>query len=131
MGYKYHLQLDDDTMVNGNISFNFATKMNSEQLKMAVTYQIWQDSPSMLAGLAEITRYWIYINSFDPPGTLYEHLNPKSINGLTTETWDRKYHPGYFTILDLEFWFDPTVQDFLQTILKVNFIFIFNLFVSD
>jgi hypothetical protein len=107
--------------------------------KMAVPHQIWQDSPDVLAGLAELARYWfampcritiiismikrssfhrIVINNFAPRGPLYDHLTPKSIEGLTTQHWDRKYHPGYFTIMDLNFWFTPQVQDFLSTVLR-------------
>jgi len=120
MGYKYHLQLDDDTIVNSKVSYNIIQRMSTLNIKMAVPYQIWQDSPEMLAGLAELTRYWIYINGFVPTGPLYDHLTPKSLQGLTTETWDRKYHPGYFTVLDLEFWFDAKVQDYLATVLRVS-----------
>jgi hypothetical protein len=120
MGYKYHLQLDDDTFMNSKIGYNFIHRMSSQNLKIAVPYQIWQDTPEMLAGLAELTRYWLYITKFTPVGPLYEHLTPKSITGLTTDSWDRKYHPGYFTIIDLDFWFGSDVQDFLVTVLRTG-----------
>ena len=81
---------------------------------------MYQDSPEMLSGLAELTRYWIVINKFTPKGPLYEHLTPKNIEGLATDHWDRKYHPGYFTILDLDFWFSSNVQDFVATILRTG-----------
>ena len=42
MGYKYHLQLDDDTIVNSKINYNLIQRMNSKSLKMAVPYQVWQ-----------------------------------------------------------------------------------------
>ena len=74
----------------------------------------------MLSGLAELTRYWIVVNKFTPTGPLYEHLTPKNIDGLTTDHWDRKYHPGYFTILNLDFWFSASVQDFLVTVLRTG-----------
>ena len=28
----------------------------------------------------------------------------QDINGLTSEGWDRMYHPGYFVIISVDFW---------------------------
>ena len=52
MGYRYYLQLDDDTMLNNLFEYNIIEKMQASDYKLAVPHQIWQDSPEMLAGLA-------------------------------------------------------------------------------
>ena len=34
MGYKYHLQLDDDTIINNKIGYNFIEKMRTSGVSM-------------------------------------------------------------------------------------------------
>jgi hypothetical protein len=63
MGYKYYLQLDDDTMINQLLEYNVVEKMQSSDYKLAVPYQIWQDSPEMLAGTCH--SLWISISLTD------------------------------------------------------------------
>jgi hypothetical protein len=40
------------------------------------------------------------------------------MNGLSSDGWDRLYHPGYFVIINLDFWFQLEVQDFLTTVMR-------------
>jgi hypothetical protein len=49
---------------------------------------------------------------------LFKHMKPPDLNGLTSDGWDRLYHPGYFVIISVDFWFHPDVQDYLLTILR-------------
>lgn len=47
-----------------------------------------------------------------------KHLQPRNINGLSSDGWDRMYHPGYFIIFHIDFWYQNEVQDYLLTIFK-------------
>jgi len=40
MGYRYHLQLDDDTMVNSKLEENIVAKMSASGYKLSVPYQV-------------------------------------------------------------------------------------------
>ena len=54
MGYRYQLQLDDDTIFLQDISYNLVSKMKGNGYKLAVTHKLWQDSTEYSAGLAEV-----------------------------------------------------------------------------
>lgn len=118
MGYAYHLQFDDDAMLNSPLNFNLVDRMRSSKYDMAVFSDILGDNPSVLSGLPELTKYWLYISKYTPAGTLLTHLRPKDMNGLTTDGWDRLYHPGYFLIINVDWWFQDLVQDYLTTVLR-------------
>lgn len=119
MGYKYHLQFDDDAMINNIISYDIVSRARNETKDMVVFSDIYGDNPSVLSGLPELTRYWLYVRKFSIQGPLLDHVKPRGdINGLTTDGWDRLYHPGYFVILSVDFWFSDVVQDFLKTVLR-------------
>lgn len=55
-----------------------------------------------------------------PLGELFDHLLPPDITGLSSEGWDRVHYQGCFQLIDLEFWHDEVVQNFLQLILKTG-----------
>lgn len=57
-------------------------------------------------------------NLVEPPGTLFEHLNPPSLQGMTTAGWDRHVYSGCFTIINVDFWFLPVVQDYIHFVMK-------------
>ena len=118
MGYKYYVQLDDDAMINNKIEFNIVQRFREKGYQMGVFSDYIGEVPHVTQGLAELTRYWFSITNFSPTGPLFEHMNPKSIDGLTSKGWDRYYHPTYFLITSLDFWFSEIVQDFLTTVLQ-------------
>ena len=55
-----------------------------------------------------------------PNGALFEHLDPPNIIGLTSDGWDKKYYRGAFNIFSIDFWFDKSVQDYLQLLFKTG-----------
>jgi hypothetical protein len=71
-------------------------------------------------GLPELVKYWLTVNLYTPKGDLVNRLEGKNLKNLSSETWDRYYHPGYFLIIDIDFWFRPEVQNFVMTILRVG-----------
>jgi hypothetical protein len=53
-----------------------------------------------------------------PLGPLFKHLSPGSIDGLTTEGWDREIFTGCFSIINVDFWFSKLPSDYVRQILK-------------
>ncbi len=118
MGYGYHLQFDDDAMLNGPLKYDIVQSLKQSQIEMGVFSDLIGEVAHVTLGLPEITRYWMKIRNFSPKGELFKHLKPSDINGLTSDGWDRMYHPGYFLILSVEFWFQEHIQDYLTTIFR-------------
>jgi hypothetical protein len=122
MGYIYHLQFDDDAMINNKINYDIVQKLKKRKIQMAVSSKTADDLPSVLLGLPELTTFWLTTNSFRPIGTLNKHLKRQSLfrspTELSSKTWDRMYHPGYFMIINVDFWFDKNVQSYLTTVLR-------------
>lgn len=118
MGYKFYMQLDDDAMLNNKIEFNLVQKFREKQYQMGVFSDYIGEVPQVTNGLAELTRYWLTITNYNPTGPLFDHVSPKSLDGVTSKGWDRYYHPTYFLITSIDFWFSDIVQDFLTTVLQ-------------
>jgi hypothetical protein len=118
MGYAYHLQFDDDAMLNNKIEYDVVQSLKEKTIDMAVFSDLIGEVPQVVLGLPELTNFWIKSNKFTPVGSLFKHLNPPNILGLTSEGWDRMYHPGYFLIISLDFWFEKNVQSYLTTVLR-------------
>jgi hypothetical protein len=74
--------------------------------------------PQATLGLPELTRYWLTITQFKPKGPLLKNLRPPSLDGLTSEGWNRLYHPGYFILFKVDLWFQSDVQDYLTTVFR-------------
>ena len=123
VGYKYYLQFDDDAMLNNFLDFNLVSRFRNMSYEMGVFSDSFGEVAHIALGMAELTRYWLTVNKFQPTGLLFEHLSPKNIDGLVSQHgnvggWDRFYHPGYFLIVSVDFWFSELVQDYLTTIFK-------------
>lgn len=117
MGYKFYMQLDDDAMLNNKIDFNLVQKFREKQYQMGVFSDYIGEVPQVTNGLAKLTRYWLTITIYNPTGPLFDHVSPKFLDGVT-KGWDRYYHPTYFLITSIDFWFSDIVQDFLTTVLQ-------------
>jgi hypothetical protein len=118
MGYKYHLQFDDDAMLNGPLRYDIVQKLRNSSISMGVFSDVIGEVAHLTLGLPELTRYWLRIRHFTPQGALFKHLRPPDLSGLSSDGWDRLYHPGYFVILSVDFWFQSEVQDYLTTVLR-------------
>jgi hypothetical protein len=118
MGYEYHLQFDDDAMFNGVLEFDLVKHLRDNHHMMGVFSDLIGEVPQCTLGLPELTRYWLTVRGHTPKGALYKHVNPRDMNGVTSQGWDRMYHPGYFIIIGVEFWFQSEVQDYLTTVFR-------------
>lgn len=124
MGYEFHLQYDDDAMLNSPIPYNITAKFNENNAKIGFFSDIIGEVPHLVLGLPEITQYWLRINRYQPKGSIFQHLKKHSlgenIQAISSDTWDRLYHPGYFILIRVSFWYTPEVQDYLRTIMKLG-----------
>ena len=118
MGYGYHLQFDDDAMLNGALGYDVVADLKKKDIHMGVFSDHIGEVAHVTLGLPELTRYWMTINNFQPVGELFARCNPHDMNGVTSAGWDRYYHPGYFLITKVEFWFQPHIQDYLTTVFR-------------
>lgn len=118
MGYGYHLQFDDDAMLNGKLDFNIVQKFREKNHLMGVFSDLIGEVPQCTLGLPELTRYWMTIKQHGPKGALFKHVNPPNMEGVSSAGWDRMYHPGYFIIINVDFWFQSEVQDYLTTVFR-------------
>lgn len=118
MGYKYMLQIDDDAILNGMVEGNVLEDFKIKNFDMGVFSDSIGEVSHIALGLPELTKFWLALRKFTPVGTLLEHVKGKSLEAFSSETWDRMYHPAYFLILKVDFWFSPPVQDYLMAIYR-------------
>ena len=60
LGYKYVLQVDDDTFILNSNHFNIVERMKSEGKVLGVRQRTFTESKRATRGLAEFTRYLLY-----------------------------------------------------------------------
>lgn len=120
MGYKYYLQLDDDAMVNNQVSLNIVENFKAKGYNMGVFSDHFGEPITITNGLPELTKYWLTINKFTPRGTLLERVRGNSLANVNSDDWDRYYHPVYFLILDMDYWFGEDVQSFVSLVMKTG-----------
>lgn len=118
MGYRYHLQFDDDAMLNSPLPYNVVEHMKKKEGLMGVFSDYIGEVHHLTLGLPELTAYWMKVVNYQPKGDLFNHVNPKNIQGLTSDGFDRMYHPGYWIVIDTHWWFQDEVQDYLTTVLR-------------
>jgi hypothetical protein len=118
MGYEYHLQFDDDAMLNTPVPYNIIEKFNNEKYNMGVFSDLIGEVAHLTLGLPELSSYWLRIARYTPQGTIVNHLKSKDLVHFNSDNWDRMYHPGYFLITRVSWWFSPLVQDYLMTVLR-------------
>eukprot|EP01039_Chlorochromonas_danica_P000673 gene670-728_t len=118
MGYSYHLQFDDDAILNAPIPYNIVQRFRENNYDMGVFSDHIGEVAHVVAGLCELTYFWLRVSRYQPAGALLKHVRPPTLAGLAEGGWDRMYHPGYFIIFSVEFWFRDLVQDYLTTILR-------------
>jgi hypothetical protein len=121
MGYQYMLQLDDDTFISDPIEFDMVKQLRAEDCVVGVRSVMVTEPEPLVAGLPELVRYWMLTRNFTTPiGPLYERLTPPNISGLYTGGWDRGVMCTCFLVIDVHFWFQEVVQDFVSLILKTG-----------
>jgi hypothetical protein len=118
MGYEYHMQLDDDAVLLSDITYNMVEKLRSSDINMAVNGDFIYENVPVILGLPELTQFWLKMNKFQPIGNILEHCKQKHVTGITSEGWDKGYHPGFWMITRISWWFSENPQSFLETVLR-------------
>lgn len=118
-GYRYHLQLDDDAILQGDaLTYNVIDKLRGAGTEMAFFSDYLGTPRSLTVGLCELTRFWIKRFGYKVQGALFSTLVEQNLNGLTTDGWNTLAHPGYFILIDLDFWLSEDVQSYLTAIFR-------------
>jgi hypothetical protein len=124
LNYQFMLQIDDDSFQLQQISFNIVDHFKRHKLHMGIRGRMFVEVDKVLSGLMPLTRYWMETRNLTTPtafpGTIFQHTTPANIDGITLNGWDKLIHSGCFVVLGTAFWFDETVQDFLNTILSTG-----------
>lgn len=118
MGYEYHLQFDDDAILLSPLSIDVVEMSRRRNILMGVFPDLIGEVPQCTLGLPELTQYWMTIRGHEPKGELFAHVRPQNMDGVTSRGWDRLYHPGYFMMISLSFWFQNEVQDYLTAVFR-------------
>jgi hypothetical protein len=93
-------------------------RLKKLNIQMAVNAAESQEATEMIRGLPELTKYWLETRSYIPIGPLFDHVYPHNITGLSTHSWDKAYYQAYFLILNVDFWHETPVQDFLNCVFR-------------
>jgi len=131
LGYKYALQLDDDSHILSPISMNILELAVQKQIDVGGIVRS-SDPAIGCWGLPEIARYFLMSEKYEPVGPLWEHCNPHNIAGLVSthaenyskfseawlEGWDCVVVKGYFVLMHLDFYLSPIVQSFVNLVIN-------------
>lgn len=121
LGYKYMLQIDDDTLMMQSINFNIVDRFSSSGMAFGYRDKIYEDDPVVLLGLAELAKYWLVSRGVkSPPGTLFKHVSPAGLEGVSSAGWDRQLFIAAFMVINVDFWYEEPVQDFLHLVLSTG-----------
>ena len=119
MGYEYMLNIDDDMIITAPVQYNLYSRAKGDNLKLAVLEAAKSQDLQYIDGLVELTKQWLLKNNYPPKGEFFEQFGDhrKDVANLNVSAWNREYYAGYFTLISVDWWFDPQVQDYLQTVL--------------
>lgn len=126
LGYKYLLQVDDDSEFPSLIQENLFKTMRRDQLKIAGR-GILPDEYFVTRGLPELARYFLVTEQVEPSPLLFKHCAPPSLDGLFSSVdgandagWDRTSFYGNFVIYSIDFINEPLVQRFINLVLQTG-----------
>ena len=121
MGYEYILNIDDDTILTESVQYSIYNRAKTDNLKLAVLKNSKSRNLRYIDGLVELTKDWLLKRKYDIKGDFLCQFGDnitKDISSLNVSHWNREYYAGYFTLISVEWWFDPDVQDYLHTVLR-------------
>lgn len=117
LGFKFLMIVESDSMFMKSVDFNIVQHFSTGQIAFAYRHKTYKASEKSVAGLAELAKFWMITrNILAPPGTLYEHFNPSDIFHVDTASWDRHIYQDPFVVINLDFWYEEPVQNFLHLV---------------
>jgi hypothetical protein len=123
MGYKYMMIMDDDLFFNSATAFNFnlVHTFNSERTALAYRNKKQIEIGEVVDGLPELVKYWMVTRNVTKPwGPLMDDFTPNSLASVSSENWNRETYGNSFYVVNLDFWFEPPVQDFLDLVFNTG-----------
>eukprot|EP00878_Enallax_costatus_P014587 GHUV01015258.1.p1 GENE.GHUV01015258.1~~GHUV01015258.1.p1 ORF type:complete len:370 (+),score=54.36 GHUV01015258.1:1049-2158(+) len=140
LGYRYVWQLDDDSEITMPINTKLVEWMQDNNYVMSGR-GAYQDIPDVTWGLPELAKTFLVAERQVPLGPLLtDHVEPPGWDGLFTlrqveqnqrfeappnQGWDRTVMYGNCLLMDLEFWFQPIVQRWIELVISSGYHFRF------
>lgn len=119
LDYSYVLFTDEDAFMLNSIDFNIVELFAEHNIWFGVRERYVLEMPQFVQGLPEFTRYWMTIANYTKPeGLLFEHINPATMEGMTTMGWDRMIYAGCFMVLNVDFFFSKLPSHFRKHVLR-------------
>jgi len=123
LGYQYLLSIDDDLFIQDRAPFaaNLLDVFKEQSTAMAFRDRMVIDREDVLEGLPELVKFWIVTRKVKyPQGPLVEQFSPPTVDAMSSQTWNRVTYSNSFHLINLDFWFEPPVQDFLHLVLATG-----------
>mmetsp|Transcript_19382 Transcript_19382/g.49310 ORF Transcript_19382/g.49310 Transcript_19382/m.49310 type:complete len:225 (+) Transcript_19382:878-1552(+) len=132
LGYQFVLQFDSDSYVMEPSKINLVHFMRSKTIWFANNHAFFYEVKGYMQGLPELTAFWIRTRRFNVKGPLYTKTRPANISGLHTienaitalepfwTGWPGRMLSGFFVVIDMHWWFDRWVSDFVELVVKTG-----------
>jgi len=92
--------------------------------------------PQYYVGLPELTAFWVRSRNREPVGCVYKYTRPPVLTGLISltpignttangtftdyEGWQGRMMCGYFLVIDMDFWHDRWILDYVQLVTRTG-----------
>ena len=128
LGYKYVLQVDDDSAFQAPVDMNFLETMQVHNLWLGARLIVPQDHVLVTTGAAEIAKLFLVMEGFEPTILFTDDCSPQNISGLYTRGlggpndggYSTRHINGNFVLISVDFWFQRIVQRFLRLVLRTG-----------
>lgn len=133
---RYVWQLDDDSEITKPVNTSIVQWMQNNSYVMSARYPT-KDIVDVTWGLPELAKTFLVAERHVPVGTLLtEHVNPRGWDGLFTlrgveehqkfsapanQGWDRMILYGNCLLMDLDMWFQPLVQRWIELVINTGY----------
>jgi len=133
LGYQYVLQYDSDSFVPRPAKVHLVQFLRDKKIWLANNHYFFNEHHSYFIGLPELTAFWLKTRGKKPVGCLFNYTRPSDMSGLKSMDgsisandnpgwtgWQGRMMSGHFVAIDLEWWFDRWIQDYVQLVTRTG-----------
>uniref|UniRef100_A0A7S0RAN4 Uncharacterized protein n=1 Tax=Chlamydomonas leiostraca TaxID=1034604 RepID=A0A7S0RAN4_9CHLO len=134
MGYQYVLQYDSDSCIGRPAKINLVSFMRDNKLWLANNPWFFNELDGYFVGLPELTAFWLRTRGRKPVGCIFDYTRPHDLSGLMSMAngssaghnpegwtgWQGYMLSGHFMVMDLDWWFDRYMQDYVQLVVRTG-----------
>ena len=120
-GYKYVLHLSEDTYIVEAPNVDIFQMMEIEGKALTFRDKTYIQPADESVGLLDLARFWMLSrNARYLPGSLGYNISLEAQLSRGILHWNRQVYNTNFLIVNLDFWFEAPIQDFLSLVLNTN-----------